>query len=215
MSDLYLEWALKPPTSSLISDGGFLEGDTNWFTGGKINACYNCLDKHIGKRANQNAIIWEGDEPGQNRFFTYADVLKKVCRIANVLKSKGVQKGDVVTIYMPMIPETAMVMLACARIGAVHSVVFAGFSSDSLRDRMVDCNSRFLVVADEGRRGGKTLKLKDIADKALKSLPQVDTVFTFNYAEQLSPSSPSSSPSPSDATMVEGRDVWMHELLPK
>ena len=147
MSKKYLKWIVP---FNRVRDGGFVEGDINWFAGGKINACYNCVDKHIPSRENQVAILWEGDEMGDGKKITYKELAREVSKIANVLKSRGVQKGDVVTIYMPMIPETAMVMLACARIGAVHSVVFAGFSADSLRDRINDCDSHFVVVTDEG-----------------------------------------------------------------
>mmetsp|Transcript_281 Transcript_281/g.412 ORF Transcript_281/g.412 Transcript_281/m.412 type:complete len:675 (+) Transcript_281:3-2027(+) len=218
MSEKYLEWISRPCTSYPMHHGEFLDGDVNWFAGGKLNACFNCVDKHIKERASKVALLWEGDEPGQNRSITYSELLKSVCKIANSFTSRGVRKGDVVTIYMPMIPEIAMVMLACARIGAVHSIVFAGFSADSLRDRMVDCNSRYLVVSDEGRRGGKTLRLKDIADQAVASLPQVHTVFAFSYGATHSPSllpSPSSDTPhpPSTAHMQAGRDVWMHQLM--
>eukprot|EP01038_Epipyxis_sp_PR26KG_P015523 gene15523-20952_t len=186
-----------------VMDGGFSEGDINWFTEGKLNACYNCVDKHVEAKRDQVAILWESDEIDDlGRSITYGELQQQVCRIANVFKSKGVKKGDCVTIYMPMVPELAMVMLACARIGAIHSVVFAGFSADSLRDRINDCDSKFVVVSDEGKRGGKTLNLKEIADKAVDQCPNVDTMFVFKYTGNI------------NIKMKEKRDVWMHELLP-
>lgn len=199
-SQRYLKWFTP---YNRVSNGNFLEGDISWFTEGKINVCYNCIDKHIPERENQTAIIWESDEPGNSKKITYGELLKEVCRIANVLKMKGVRKGDVVTIYMPMIPEIAMVMLACARIGATHSVVFAGFSADALRDRIIDCNSKFLFVTDEGKRGGRKINLKKIANDAAKQCPDLDTMFVYKYtgAEGLE--------------MHPTRDVWMHDLLPK
>jgi acetyl-CoA synthetase len=136
----YITW-LTP--FKRVSNGTFLEGDVNWFAEGKLNACYNCVDRHLEKKADQTAIIWEADEPGQeSKHISYAELSKEISRIANVMIMMGVKKGDVVTIYMPMIPELMMVMLACARIGAVHSVVFAGFSADSLRGRILDCDSK-------------------------------------------------------------------------
>lgn len=147
MSDKYLKWIVP---FNRVRDGEFQDGNINWFAGGKINACYNCVDKHIPQRENQVAIVFEGDEPGTGRSITFKELAKEVSRIANVFKLRGVKKGDVVTIYMPMIPETVMVMLACARIGAIHSVVFAGFSAEALRDRIEDCDSHFVVVSDEG-----------------------------------------------------------------
>jgi len=161
----YLSWFTEPHT---ISKGGFAIGDIKWFEGGKLNASYNCIDRHLSTRADQVAIIWEADEPGEGKSITYKELAAEVMKIANVMKAHGVQKGDVVTIYMPMIPEIAYVMLACSRIGAVHSVVFAGFSSDSLRDRIVDGNSKWLFTADEGKRGGKFVALKETVDDVRK-----------------------------------------------
>ena len=164
-----------------VRTGGFIDGDIAWFTSGKLNASYNCIDRHISTQGDNVAIIWEGDEIGESKKITYNELHRKTCKIANALKSRGVKKGDVVTIYMPMIPETAMVILACARLGAVHSVVFAGFSADSLRDRILDCNSRFLVTTNIGRRGGKVLGLKGITDNAVAQCPDLSTVFVFQY----------------------------------
>lgn len=165
------------PFSRSIS-GSFINGDINCFSGGRINASYNCIDRHIATRSEQTAIIWESDEVGVCRHITYAELASEVCRIANAMKCLGVRKGDVITLYMPMMPELAMIMLACARIGAVHSVVFAGFSADSLRDRIIDCGSHFVFTADEGKRGGKTLKLKEIVDAV--SLREASSVLLFH-----------------------------------
>lgn len=164
-----------------VRTGGFQNGDIAWFTAGRLNACFNCIDKHLPTKGDQVAIIWEGDEIGVSKKITYNELHRKTCQIANVLKARGVKKGDVVTIYMPMIPETAMTILACARIGAIHSVVFAGFSADSLRDRILDCHSRFVVTTNQGRRGGRALPLKMIADNAVIQCHDVDTVFVFRY----------------------------------
>jgi len=145
------------------------DGDVSikWFEDGKTNIAHNCIDRHLEKRGDQTAIIWEGDDPAEDKKITYRELHEKVCRLANVLKDHGVQKGDRVTIYMPMIPEASYAMLACARIGAVHSVVFGGFSPDALAGRIVDCESTFVITADEGLRGGKKIPLKENTDKAV------------------------------------------------
>jgi len=147
-----------------------------WFEGGKLNVAYNCLDRHLDTRGDQVAILWEGDDPAEDRRLTYRELYGQVCRLGNLLRSRGVGKGDRVCIYMPMIPEAAVAMLACARIGAVHSVVFGGFSPDSLRDRILDSDCRTLVTADEGIRGGCPVPLKKNADSALAECPNVSTV---------------------------------------
>jgi acetyl-CoA synthetase len=144
--------------------GNLIDGDVNWFSGGKLNASYNCLDRHLKDKADSIALVWESDEPGQGHSYTYSELTKQVCRIANLMKSIGVRMGDVVTLYMPMIPELPMTMLACSRIGAIHSVVFAGFSAESLRDRVNSCNSKWIFTADYGVRGGKHTPLKKITD---------------------------------------------------
>lgn len=181
--------------------GSFPEGDINWFSGGKINISYNCIDRHLKTRANQPALIWEGDEPGLTRTITYLELSHQVCRIANFMKGKGVKKGDVVTVYMPMIPEIAMVLLACTRIGAIHSVVFAGFSGTSLADRIQNCDSKFIFTADQGLRGGRIVPLKNTVNAACEVCPNVQNVFVFKRTG-------------ADVEMKEGRDVFLEELLP-
>ena len=202
-ADKYLEWFAPYRT---LQGGGLVDGDVNWFSGGKLNACHNCVDKHAVMTPDKVAIIWEGDEPGQTREITYAQLLRDVCRIANVMKDHGVQKGDVVTLYMPMVPELALVMLACARIGAVHSIVFAGFSSESLRGRIEDCQSKYIFTADEGRRGGRALKLKETVDGALKDCPNVKRCFVFRRPAEAGAASP-------EAAMTPSRDVYMEKLM--
>ncbi|MDB2410084.1 acetate--CoA ligase [Pseudomonadales bacterium] len=161
----------------------FRKGETNWFTGGKINVTTNCIDRHLETRANQTAIIWEGDEPDQQKLITYAELHEAVCRLANILKNRGVKKGDRVCIYMPMIPEAAYAMLACARIGAVHSVVFGGFSPDALRDRILDADCQTVITADEGLRGGKKIPLKNNVDTAVADCPNVHTVLVVQHTQ--------------------------------
>lgn len=172
-----------------------------WFEDGQLNACYNCLDRHLPKRANQVAYYFEPDDPkSSSSQITYQELFNQVCKFANVLKSQGVKKGDRVIIYMPMIVESVVAMLACARIGAVHSLVFAGFSPESLRGRIEDCESEFVITANESRRGGKTIPLKDNVDKALQDIHQnVKKVFVVRNTK-------------ADCKMGE-RDVWMHQLL--
>lgn len=169
-----------------------------WFEDGTLNAAANCIDRHLAKRADQTAIIWEGDDPKDSRHITYRELHEQVSRLANVLKARGVKKGDRVTIYLPMIPEAAYALLACARIGAVHSVVFGGFSPDSLKDRILDCRSTVLITADEGLRGGRSVALKANADEALKSCPEVDTVVVVRRTG-------------GKIGWTEGRDLWLHE----
>lgn len=165
-------------------------GAAQWFAGGQLNVSYNCIDRHLALRADQPAFIWEGDDPTKSSKITYRQLHQNVSRLANVLKSRGVKKGDRVCIYMPMIPEAAYAMLACTRIGAVHSVVFGGFSPDALRDRILDADCRTVITADEGVRGGKPVALKQNVDKALASCPNVSTVLvvertgaTVNWSE--------------------------------
>jgi len=169
----FLDW-FKPWDE--VSSGSLSKGDIRWFSGGQLNISHNCIDRHLATRGDQVALIWEGDDPQDSARITYRELHEQVCRLANVLKSRGVKKGDRVCIYMPMIPEAAYAMLACTRIGAVHSVVFGGFSPDALRDRIVDADCRTLITADEAVRGGKLIPLKGNVDKALKSCPDVSTV---------------------------------------
>ncbi len=163
---------------SIVKDVSFDAEDfrIRWFADGVLNACVNCLDRHLPARANDVAIIWEGDDPADSRKITYVQAHAEVCRMANVLKAHGVAKGDRVTIYLPMIPEAAYAMLACARIGAVHSVIFGGFSPDSIAGRVQDCRSRFVITADEGLRGGRVVPLKQNVDVALTACPDVTAV---------------------------------------
>jgi acetyl-CoA synthetase len=177
------------------------EGDVHiaWFEDGTLNASYNCIDRHLPRRAEQTAILWEGDDPGEERRVTYRELHEAVCRLANVLKARGVHKGDRVTVYLPMIPEAAIAMLACARIGAIHSVVFGGFSPDSLVGRIQDCRSTVLITADEGRRGGRAIPLKRNADNALRHCPEVRDVVVVRHTG-------------GDIDWVEGRDLWYHEV---
>ena len=178
----------------------FPAGRVRWFDGATLNACYNCIDRHLPKRAEQAAIIWEGDDPAIDKTITYQQLADHVGRLANALSSRGVGRGDRVCIYMPMIPEAAYAMLACARIGAVHSVVFGGFSPQSLQDRILDSDCRTLVTADEGLRGGRPVPLKRNAEAALAGCPNVHTVLTVKRTG-------------ADVPWQEGRDVWYHDLV--
>ncbi|MFU6375806.1 acetate--CoA ligase [Metapseudomonas otitidis] len=193
----FLHW-FKPWDELHHSD--LAKGEARWFKGGKLNVAYNCIDRHLDTRAEQIAIIWEGDNPTESAHITYRKLHSNVCRLANVLKARGVKKGDRVCIYMPMVPEAAYAMLACARIGAVHSVVFGGFSPDSLRDRILDADCRAVITADEGVRGGKYVPLKQNVDKALKECPDVSTVVVVQRTQ-------------GEVGWVEGRDLWYHEAL--
>lgn len=161
----------------LVRDCDFPTGTVAWFLGGKLNVCYNCVDRHTADRGDAPAIIWEGDQPGEVRRITYIELLQAVSRMANVLLHHGVRRGDRVAIYLPMVPEAAMAMLACARIGAVHTVVFAGFSADALRDRIIDAKAAAVITADQGLRGGKVIPLKRIVDEAVMAAPSVRNVF--------------------------------------
>ena len=197
-----------------LTESDLRQGKTAWFIGGQLNACYNCLDRHLEARGDQVAIIWEGDDPGVDAHLTYAQVHDKVCRLANVLKARGVGKGDRVCIYMPMIPEAAYAMLACARIGAVHSVVFGGFSPQALQDRILDADCRTVITADEGVRGGRSIPLKLNTDQALLGCPNVDTVIVvkrtgaevpwhsprdIHYEEAITAASPTCAATPMDS----------------
>ncbi len=193
----FLDWS-KPWTS--VQQGDLLSGAGSWFKGGQLNVSYNCIDRHLEKRGEQIALIWEGDNPSESANITYNKLHSHVCRLANVLKSRGVKKGDRVCIYMPMIPEATYAMLACTRIGAVHSVVFGGFSPDALRDRILDADCRTVITADEGVRGGKYVALKANVDKALQSCPDVSTVVVVERTQ-------------GEIDWVEDRDIWYHKAL--
>lgn len=169
-----------------------------WFEDGTLNAAYNCIDRHLPKRAKQTAIIWEGDDPKDSKHITYQELHDEVCRFANILRNRMVKKGDRVTIYMPMIPEAAYAMLACARIGAIHSVIFGGFSPDSIAGRIEDCKSNFVITADEGLRGGRKIPLKANVDAAIEKVGGVDHVVVVRRTG-------------APVNMEPGRDVWYHE----
>ncbi|MDG1024627.1 MAG: acetate--CoA ligase [Gammaproteobacteria bacterium] len=160
-----------------VSSGDFAKADSNWFEGAKLNVAYNCIDRHLERRGEQTAIIWEGDEPDADKKITYRELHQQVCKLANALKSRGVNKGDRVCIYMPMVPEAAYAMFACARIGAIHSVVFGGFSPESIKDRILDSDCQTVITADEGVRGGRLIPLKANVDQALEQCPNVHSVF--------------------------------------
>jgi acetyl-CoA synthetase len=193
-----LDW-IKPFTE--VKDVSFNRDDfrIRWFADGVLNVSVNCLDRHLPQRADEIAIIWESDDPEVYDTLTYAQLLAEVCRMANVLKARGVRKGDRVTIYLPMIPQAAVAMLACARIGAVHSVVFGGFSPDSLAGRIQDCDSKIVITADEGMRGGKIVPLKRNVDEALKDCPSVTDVVVVRRTK-------------ADVPMTPGRDAYYGEL---
>jgi acetyl-CoA synthetase len=192
---------IKPPTK--IKNTSFT-GDVSikWFEDGTLNVAANCLDRHLAERAEQTAIIWESDDPNVSESVTYKQLHERVCRLANALTDSGIKKGDVVTIYLPMVVEAAVALLACARIGAIHSVVFGGFSPDSLANRIQDCNSNAVITADDGRRGGRKVPLKINVDEALKSCPSVKTVIVVAVTGGA-------------VEMQAGRDVWYQEVTQK
>ncbi|MGV6806307.1 MAG: acetate--CoA ligase [bacterium] len=183
---------------SEVNSYDFHKGTASWFTGGKLNVAENCIDRHLPERADQVAIIWEGDEPTDDKKITYAELADAVGKLANLLKARGVNKGDRVCIYMPMIPEAAYAMLACARIGAIHSVVFGGFSPEALKDRILDSDCRVVITADEGVRGGKSIPLKANTDTALESCPNVHSNIVVKRTG-------------GDIAWYDDRDVWYHE----
>ena len=191
----FIDW-MSPWTNVMRAD--MPAGRVAWFEGAKLNVSVNCIDRHLPARANQVAIVWEGDDPNDTASITYAQLHEQVCRLANAMKARGVKKGDRVCIYMPMIPEAAYAMLACTRIGAIHSVVFGGFSPQSLIDRIQDSDCRCVITADEGVRGGKFIPLKANTDEALAECPNVHTVLTVRRTGR-------------DIPWKAGRDVWYHE----
>ena len=172
----YLDWISE---WDQVSEHNFSKGEVSWFKGGKLNATINCIDRHLDGRAEQTAIIWEGDDPEDSNHISYRELHASVCKFSNALKERGVMKGDRVCIYMPMIPEAAYAMLACARIGAIHSVVFGGFSPESLKDRILDSDCQTVITADEGLRGSKIIPLKENVDEALKQCPNVHSVIVI------------------------------------
>ncbi|MCH1378241.1 MAG: acetate--CoA ligase, partial [Alphaproteobacteria bacterium] len=194
-----IDW-IKP--YSQISDVSYDAKDLHikWYADGTLNAAANCLDRHLATRGDQTAIIWEGDEPDQHRHITYRELHEEVCKFANVLKANGAKKGDRITIYMPMIPEATVAMLACVRIGAVHSVVFGGFSPDALAGRIQDCDSTMVITADEGVRGGRPIPLKANTDDALANCPDCKTAIVVKRTG-------------GRIDWVDGRDVWYHEAM--
>ena len=194
-----IEW-IKP--FSKVKDVSYDLKDLHirWFYDGSLNVSSNCLDRHLEARGNQIAIIWEGDDPNETKKITYRELHEEVCKFSNALKANGAKKGDRITIYMPMIPEAAVAMLACARIGAIHSVVFGGFSPDSLAGRITDCDSNIIITADEGIRGGKIIPLKENTDAALKLCSSIKKCIVVKRTGN-------------DINWVKGRDVWYHEAM--
>ena len=198
MANEHVHWFRK---WDKVADWTF-DGDVSirWFDGARVNVAWNCLDRHLEERGDKPAILWEGDAPGEERRITFRELHAEVCRFANVLKSRGVRKGDRVCVYMPMVPEAAVAMLACARIGAVHSVVFGGFSPDALRDRILDSDCRVVVTADEGPRGGRNVPLKRNTHEALEACPNTHTCIVVRRTGN-------------EVPWRDGRDVWYHEVM--
>ena len=194
-----IEW-MKP--FSKVNDVSYDKPDVSikWYHDGTLNASANCLDRHLAERGDQTAIIWEGDDPNDSKHISYKELHEEVCKFSNVLKGRGVKKGDRVTIYMPMVPEAAVAMLACARIGAVHSVVFGGFSPDALAGRIQDCESTIVITSDEGVRGAKPIPLKANTDAALETCPDCTSCIVVKRTG-------------GDISMKEGRDIWYHEAM--
>jgi len=200
MANDLLTWDIPFKT---VSHGGLASGDVSWFPEGRLNASYNCVDRWAFQEPNRPAIRYEADEPGNGRVITYAELLQDVCKAAYVLKQMGVKKGDTVAVYLPMIPEAIVTLLAIVRIGAVHSVVFAGFSAESLSDRILDADSKVIITSDEGKRGGKVIGTKKIVDEALKSCPNVKHVLVVKRTGN------------EEVPMTGGRDFWWHEETAK
>ena len=196
-----ISWKREPKTGLTGSFEGISEKQIEWFKDGSLNVTESCLERNLPTRASKIAIIWEGDSPGESRKITYEQLYRDVCKTANALKSLGVEKGDRVIIYMGMVPEAAISMLACARIGAIHSVVFGGFSAESLRDRILDCESKVVITQDEGLRGTKRIPLKDVCDEALSVPNKVESVMVFQRTG-------------SPVSWNGSRDVWWHEIVP-
>ena len=196
-ADKFLHWFKKWDS---VSDCDFNVGKIRWFEGGKLNAAYNCLDRHLEDRGDQTALIWESDDASTVRTFTYRELHAEVCRLSNVLRSRGVEKGDRICLYMPMIPEAPIAALACARVGAIHSIVFGGFSPEALKDRILDSDCQVVITADEGPRGGKPVPLKGNADAAMENCPNVHTCVVVQRTGN-------------EVNMQSGRDIWYHEAV--
>src|SRR5213596_86688 len=194
-----IDW-FKPYSKVKNSSFDLHRVSIKWYEDGVTNVAHNCIDRHLAKRGNQVAILWEGDDPKEDRRITYKELHAEVCKFANVLKAQGVKKGDRVTIYMPMVPDTAIAMLACARIGAVHSVIFGGFSSEAVADRNNDAKAKLVITADGGWRRGKVVPLKQNVDAALDKSPTVEKCIVFNRCNQ-------------QVNMKEGRDLWWHDIV--
>ena len=197
-----LDW-MKPFTKVKNTSFDYDNVSIKWYEDGELNVCVNCVDRHLESRGDQTAIIWEGDDPSVDKHISYKELHEEVCKLSNAMKDLGVKKGDRITIYMPMVPEAAYAMLACARLGAIHSIVFGGFSPDALAGRIEDCRSNFVITADEGLRGGKPIPLKENTDKAIEIAEgdgaKVDHVIVVKRTG-------------GDINMKEGRDVWYHEV---
>lgn len=192
----YITWFKKWDT---VYSGDFHQGDVTWFKGAKLNACYNCLDRHLPEQKDKVALIWEGDEPCQSKLLTYKELHQHVCRFANALKNQGVSKGDRVCIYMPMIIEAVVAMLACARIGAVHSVVFGGFSPQALKSRILDVQCEIVITADHSIRGGKKIPLKENADTAIEDCPCIKHLIVVKYSGD-------------PISWNKKNDLWYHDI---
>ncbi|MCC6201747.1 MAG: acetate--CoA ligase [Gammaproteobacteria bacterium] len=195
-ADAFVTWSKR---WDRVTNCDLRHGTIRWFEGARLNVSYNCLDRHLETRGDQTALIWESDDPNHGTTLSYRELHRLVCRFANALKARGVRKGDRVSIYLPMIPEAIVAMLACARIGAVHSVVFGGFSPEALKSRVLDADCRVVVTADEGVRGGKTIPLKANTDEALAACPEVHTVFVVRRTG-------------GEVAWLEGRDLWYHDV---